>query len=197
MVGKTACFAIAGLTLLGSISQTAAGGRAVECYEPVRTPAVYDTVYEDIMVSPPGQQIVDYDPPIYGTRERVVMTVPAQVQYEVVPAITRTIYRTVRVDGGGYSWEWRVIHGRRVLCKVWHKARYERVAETVVIQPERTRRVVIPAQYDSIAEEVLVRPEQRRVIDIPAAYQTVLRRVLVREGSSGWRRVHIPRYCRD
>ncbi|WP_137929931.1 hypothetical protein [Mesorhizobium comanense] len=197
MFGKTACFAIAGLTVLGSISPTAAGGRAVECYEPVRTAAVYDTVYENVMVRPAGQQVVDYDPPIYGTRERVVMTVPAQVRYEVVPAITRTVYHTVRVDGGGYSWEWRVIHGRKVLCKIWHKARYERVAETVVIQPERTRRVVIPAQYDSIAEEVLVRPEQRRIIDVPASYQTVARRVLVREGSSGWRRVHIPRHCQD
>lgn len=196
MLRKSASFAIAGLAVLGTISPTAAGGRAVECYEPVRTPAVYDTVYENVMVSPAGQW-VDYDPPIYGTRERVVMTVPAQVQYEVVPAVTRTVYHTVRVDGGSYSWEWRVIHGRKVLCKVWQKARYERVAETVVIQPERTRRVVIPAQYDSIAEEVLVRPEQRRVIDIPASYQTVARRVLVREGSSGWRRVHIPRHCQD
>jgi hypothetical protein len=196
MSGKTACFTIAGLAMLGTISQTAAGGRAVECYEPVRTPAIYDTVYEDVMVSPPGQQ-VDYVAPIYGTRERVVMTVPPQVTYEVVPAVTRTVYRTVRVDDGGYSWEWRVIHGRKVLCKIRHKARYERVAETVVIQPERTRRVVIPAQYDSIAEEVLVQPEQRQVIDVPASYKTVARRVLIREGSSGWRRVHIPRHCQD
>ncbi|MER8443180.1 hypothetical protein NKH52_08255 [Mesorhizobium sp. M1066] len=196
MPGKTACFTIAGLTMLGTISQTAAGGRAVECYEPVRSPAVYDTVYEDVMISPPGQQ-VDYIAPIYGTRERVVMTVPAQVTYQIVPAVTRTVYRTVRIDGGGYSWEWRVIRGRKVLCKVWHKARYERVAKTVVIQPERMRRVVIPAQYDRIAQEVLVQPEQRRVIDVPASYQTVARRVLVREGSSGWRRVHIPRHCQD
>ncbi|MBZ9771201.1 hypothetical protein [Mesorhizobium sp. CO1-1-8] len=196
MSGKTACFTIAGLTMLGTISQTAAGGGAVECYEPVRSPAVYDTVYEDVMISPPGQQ-VDYIPPIYGTRERVVMTVPAQVTYQIVPAVTRTVYSMVRVDGGGYSWEWRVIHGRKVLCKVWHKARYERVAKTVVIQPERTRRVVIPAQYDSIAEQVLVQPEQRRIIDVPASYQTVARRVLVREGSSGWRRVHISRHCQD
>jgi hypothetical protein len=196
MSGKTACFTIAGLAMLGTISQTAAGGRAVECYEPVRTPAIYDTVYEDVMVSPPGQQ-VDYVAPIYGTRERVVMTVPPQVTYEVVPAVTRTVYRTVRVDDGGYSWEWRVIHGRKVLCKIRHKARYERVAETVVIQPERTRRVVIPAQYDKIAQEVLVQPEQRQVIDVPASYKTVARRVLIREGSSGWRRVHIPRHCQD
>ncbi|TPN38709.1 hypothetical protein FKO01_05115 [Mesorhizobium sp. B2-3-3] len=196
MLRRSASFAVAGLAMLGTTSQTVAGGRAVECYEPVRAPAVYDTVYDDVMVSPPGQQ-VDYTPPIYGTRERLVMTVPSQVTYEVVPAITRTVYHTVKVDGGGYSWEWRVIHGRRVLCKIWHKTRYERVAETVVIQPERTRRVVIPAQYDRIAEEVLVQPEQRRVIDVSGSYQTVARRVLVREGSSGWRRVHIPRHCQD
>jgi hypothetical protein len=196
MFRKIASFSIAGMTVLATISQTAAGGRAAECYEPVSTPAVYDTVYEDVMVSPPSQQ-VDYVPAIYGTRERVVMTVPAQVTYEVVPAVTRTIYHTVRIDDGGYSWEWRVIHGRRVLCKVWHKARYGRVAETVVVEPARTRRVVIPAQYDKVAEEVLVRPEQRRIIYVPASYQNVARRVVVREGSSGWRRVHIPRHCQD
>lgn len=102
MSRKTACFTIAALTMFGTISQTAAGGRAVECYEPVRSPAVYDTVYEHVLVSPSGQQ-VDYTPAIYGTRERVVMTVPAQVTYEIVPAVTRTVYRTVRIDGGGYS----------------------------------------------------------------------------------------------
>ncbi|TIT59986.1 MAG: hypothetical protein E5W90_34500, partial [Mesorhizobium sp.] len=74
--------------------------------------------------------------------------------------------------------------------------RYGRVAETVVVEPERKRRVVIPAEYESVAREVLVRPEQRRVIEISPSYQTVVRRVLVREGSSGWRRVHMPRHCR-
>ncbi|UDL91151.1 hypothetical protein LGH82_07745 [Mesorhizobium sp. PAMC28654] len=194
MFRKTASFAIAGLTVFGTISETAAGGRAIECYEPVNRPAIYDTVYENVLVSPTGQ-LVDYDPPIYGTRERVVQTVPAQARYEIVPAITQTVYHTVKVDNGGYAWEWRVIHGRKVLCKVWRKARYQRVAETVVIEPERARRVVIPAEYDSIAEEVLVRPEQRRIVNIPPSYQTVARRVVVREGSTSWRRVHIPRHC--
>ena len=57
MFRKTACFAIAGLTVLGTISQTAAGGRAVECYEPVRTPDVYDTVYDYVQHSPAGQHV--------------------------------------------------------------------------------------------------------------------------------------------
>ncbi len=194
MIGKTASSAIASLAVLGMVSETAAGGRAVECYEQVNRLAVYETVYENVLVSPAGQQ-VESVPAIYGTRERVVQIAPARVSYEIVPAITRTIYRTVKVDGG-FSWEWRVINGRKVLCKVRRKARYQRVAETVVVQPERQRRVVSPAEYESIAEEVLVQPEQRRIVNFPATYQTVARRVLVREGSSRWRQVRIPRHCR-
>ena len=195
MTRKASSFAIAGLTMLGTMSETAAGGRAVECYEQVNRPAMYDTVYENVLVSP-GGQIVDYDPPIYGTRESVEQIAPPRVTYEVVPAITRTVYHTVKVDDGGYTWEWRIIHGRKVLCKVWRKARYARVAETVVVEPERTRRVVLPAEYESVAREVLVRPERRRITEIAPSYQRVARRVMVQEGSTSWRRVHIPRHCR-
>ncbi|RVD71299.1 MAG: hypothetical protein E5V62_23195 [Mesorhizobium sp.] len=197
MIRKSpALLAVAGLAILATISQTAAGARALECYEPIRRPAVYDTVYEDLMVSP-GGQLVDYDAPIYGTRESVEQIAPARVSYEVVPAVSRTVYHTVKVDDGGYAWEWRIIHGRKVLCKVWRKARYARVAETVVIEPERVRRVVLPAEYESVAREVLVRPERRRITEIAPSYQRVARRVLVREGSTHWRRVHIERHCRD
>jgi len=191
-----ASLAMASLAILATASETAAGGRALECYEPIHRPAVYDTVYEDVMVNP-GGQLVDYDPTIYGTSESVEQIAPARVTYEVVPAITRTVYHTVKVDDGGYAWEWRVIHGRKVLCKVWRKARYARVAETVVVEPARTRRVVLPAEYESVAREVLVRPERRRVTEIAPSYQSVARRVLVREGSTQWRRVHIARHCRD
>ncbi|PTE12236.1 hypothetical protein [Mesorhizobium helmanticense] len=195
MTRKASSFAIASLTMLGTMSQTVAGGRPVECYEPVNRPAVYDTVYENVLVSP-GGQVVDYDPPIYGTVARVEQIAPPRVTYEIVPAITRTVYHTVKVDDGGYAWEWRVIHGRKVLCKVWRKARYARVAETVVVEPERTRRVVLPAEYESVAREVLVRPERRRITEIAPSYQRVARRVMVQEGSTSWRRVHIPRHCR-
>lgn len=196
MIRKTASLAIAGLAGLGMVSEAVAGGRAVECYEPVHRPALYDTVYEDVMVSP-GGQLVDYDPPIYGTMERVEQIAPPRVTYEVVPAITRTVYHTVKVDDGGYAWEWRVIHGRRVLCKIWRKARYARVAETVEIEPARTRRVVLPAEYESVAHEVLVRPERRHITEIAPSYQRVARRVVVQEGSTSWRRVHIARHCQD
>lgn len=187
--------AIASVAVLGMLSETAAGGRAVECYEQVNRPAVYDTVYENVLVSA-GGQVVDYDPPIYGTVERVEQIAPPRVTYEVVPAITHTVYHTVKIDDGGYAWEWRIIHGRKVLCKVWRKARYARVAETVVVEPERTRRVVLPAEYESVAREVLVRPERRRIAEIAPSYQRVARRMMVQAGSTSWRRVHIPKHCR-
>ncbi|AZO12656.1 MULTISPECIES: hypothetical protein [unclassified Mesorhizobium] len=186
--------AAASLAMLATIPQTAAGGRVLECYEARHRPALYDTVYEDVMVSP-GGQFVHYDAPIYGTRESVEPIGPARVTYEAVPAVTRTVYRTVKVDNGGYGWEWRVIHGRKVLCKVWRKARYARIAETVVVEPERVRRVVLPAEYESVAREVLVRPGQRRITEIPPSYRTVARRVVLRDGSTSWRRVHIRQHC--
>lgn len=187
---------LAAVAMLASASGTAAGSRALECYEQVHRPAPYDTVYEDVMVSP-GGQVVDYDAPIFGTYQSVDQIAPPRVTYETVPAVTRTLYHTVKVDNGGYAWEWRVIHGRKVLCKVWRKARYARVAETIVIRPERVRRIVQPAEYEAVAHEVLVRPQQVRIREIPPSYGTVARRVVVREGSTGWRRVHIPQHCRD
>jgi hypothetical protein len=187
---------LAAIAMLASVCETAAGGRALECYEPIHRPAVYDTVYEDVMLSP-GGRLVDYDAPIYGTYQGVEQIAPTRITYETVPAVTRTIYHTVKIDDGGYAWEWRVIHGRKVLCKVWRKARYARVAETVVVQPERVRRVFQPAEYEAVAHEVLVRPQQVRIREIPPSYGTVARRVVVREGSTSWRRVHIPRHCPD
>lgn len=239
---KLTMAAISALAVLGTASGTAAGGHAVACYEPYRTAPVYDTVYENVEVNP-GYSRVEVTPAIYGTRRRTVVvrkesvgyrTVPAEYAYRrerveiapayrvarTVPAETRTRYRTVKVADGGYDWEWRWIDGRKVLCKVKRKARYERVAETVVmreartvyetvpaeygyrkhkvlVSPERTERYVIPARYATVEEQVVVQPEQRRLVEVPPSYQRVARKVLVEEGSKGWRRVHIRHHCDD
>lgn len=193
-VGPVFRAAMASCVLFAAVSPTAAGGKPVECYEPYRTAPVYDTVYENVMVSPGGQQ-VEYVPPIYGTRKRTVLVTPEQVSYETIPAVVQTQYRTVRVSDGGYSWEWRWINGRKVLCKIKHKPRYETIAENVVVQPEYRRRVIIPAEYGYEMQQVIVQQAQRRVIDVPATYQTVARQVLVSEGETGWRRVKIRRHC--
>jgi hypothetical protein len=228
--------------MIGTASQSLAGDRALACYERYRTPPVYDTVYENVEVNP-GFSRTETVPAIYGTRRRTVLvrpesvgyrTVPAQYAYQrelveveparraarTIPARTRTVYRTVRVDHGGYAWEWRWINGRKVLCKVRRKARYERVAETVVVReaqtvhetipaqyayrkqrvlvsPAYTERYVIPARYETVEEQVVIQPERSRVVFVPPSYQQTARKILVDEGSEGWRRVHIARHCGD
>jgi hypothetical protein len=180
-------------------------------------PAIYGTRQVRRLISP---ERVDYRiiPAEYRTvREKVLLYAETTVA-RTIPAVTRTEYRRVKIAAGGYAWEYRTIHGKRVLCKVKRKAVYDTVGETVVIRParvvhervpaqwgfeerqvevvaERREAVVIPAEYGYSTEQVLIQPEQRQVIDIPAEYQVVDRDVLVSPGSSGWRRVAIARHC--
>jgi len=205
MLRKQFVLAVSSLAMLGTASQTVAGGRAVECYEPYRTPPVYDTVYENVEVHP-GYRHVEKTPPIYGTRKRAVLvqaesvgyrTIPAQYGYEkemvlveparkvarVVPAVTRTVYDKVRVSDGGYRWEWQWIDGRKVLCKVKVKAHYKKVARTVVVQDAYTVYEKVPAQYAYQKRKVLIVPERTETYVIPAKYDYVLEQVVVQPGS--------------
>ncbi|MBX3569230.1 MAG: hypothetical protein KF914_14300 [Rhizobiaceae bacterium] len=191
---RFASIAAAGSVLLAALSPAASGGTPVECYERYRTAPVYDTVYENVLVNP-GYRHVETTPAIYGTQKRKVLVRGESYSYEHVPARVETRYRTVKVSDGGYSWEWRWIDGRKVLCKVRTKARYEQVAEQVVVRQAYKRRIVIPAEYAYQTEQVVIQPAQKRVIDVAPSYQTVARRVLVSEGSEGWKRVRIRNHC--
>jgi hypothetical protein len=226
--------------ILATLGQSYAGGKPVECYAPYRTPPVYGTVQERVLLRA-ARSRVDRVPAIYGTQKVRRLVAPERVEYRIIPAqyrsvrervllypettvartipaVTRTEYRRVKVSEGGYAWEYRTIHGKRVLCKVKRKAVYDTVAETVVVRParvvqervpaswgyqdravlvadERREAVIIPAEYGYSTEQVLIQPEQHEVIDIPAEYQIVDREVLVSAGASGWKRVGMPRHC--
>lgn len=193
MLGKAVPAATA-LAMLVLTTGESFAGKAVACYEQYRTAPVYDTVYENVMVRP-ASSYVETEPAIYGTRRRAVLVQPERVTWEVVPAVYGKQYRKVKVADAGFTWEWRIINGRNVLCKIKHKARYQTVEETVLVQEAYKRKVVIPAEYGYEVEQVLIQPERRRVVEIPASYQTVARKVLVSEGETGWRRVKIARHC--
>jgi hypothetical protein len=228
------------VALLATTGGTAAGGYARACYEQVSQPAVYDTVYEQVMVSPGGTQ-VEVAPAIYGTVEREVVVRPGRVEWRVVPAqyawrsetvlvepervvarvipaATKTVVHKVMVADGGWGWEWQIIKGHRVLCKVKRPPVYREVAQTVVVRPERVvhervparygeravqvlvaperkERIVVPAEYGTVAERVVVRPAERRVRVIPPRYETRARQVLVQDAQIGWRRVVIGGHC--
>jgi hypothetical protein len=239
MSSRSASVAIAATAIFATTSQTVAGGYSASCYEQIRQPAVYKTIHEQVMVSPSGKH-VEIIPAIYGTVERAVVVRPASVSWHVVPAqyawhkekvlieparkiarvipaVTKTVHRQVMVSEGGWGWEWQVIKGRKVLCKVKRPPVYRTVAETVVVHPEqviydvvpaqygyekrqvliapeRKEKVVIPAEYGFVAEQVVVRPAQKRVHHTPPVYRTVSRQVLVQGEHTSWRPVRD--YCK-
>ena len=181
------CSVTASVFLLAAISPASTGGRPAECYERYRTAPVYDTFNENVMVSP-GSRHVEYVPPVYGLRRRAVMITPWRTSYEVIPAVVEVQHRTVKV-AGGYTWEWRWINGRKVLCKVRRGPRFQTISKTVVVQPEYRRRVVLPPEYAYEIQQVILKPASGRVIGTPATYRTVSRQVLVSGGEAGWRRL--------
>lgn len=233
--------AAAAAILAASATQTQAGSRAVACYQPVHQPAQYRTVTETVLVSA-GERHVETIPAEYGWREKQVQvrgeriswrTIPAEyrtVSEEVllepartvartVPARTALVHKKVKVSDGGYAWEWKVIKGKKTLCKVKTKPVWGTVAERIVVEPERTvhetvparygirtknvlvtsarkERVVEPAIYDTVREKVLVRAGSSRVIETPAVYETVTRRIKTRDAVDGWKQVAIPRHCK-
>lgn len=234
MFSRSGTVAIAATALLATTVQTTAGGYAASCYEQVHTPPVYQTVHEQVMVSPGGKH-VEVVPPVYGTVERKVVVRPASTSWRVIPAqyawhkekvlieparkvsrvipaVTRTIHRQVMVSEGGWGWEWQVIKGRKVLCKVKRPPVYQTVAERVVVHPERVvydvvparygyekrqvmvaperkERIVIPAEYGFVSEQVMVRPAEKRVHVTPPVFKTVSRKVLVQGAQLAWRPV--------
>src|SRR5690606_37900503 len=232
--------AVAAIALISSADATAAGGHARACYEPVSQPAVYRTVYDQVLVHPGGKQ-VEVIPAIYGTVEKRVVLRPGRVEWHVapaqyawqhetvliepervvarvIPAVTKTVVRKVLVSDGGWGWEWQIIKGHRVLCKVKRPPVYRTVAETIVVQPERVihervpprygkravrvmvaperkERIAVPAEYGTVTQQVVVRPAERRVQVLPPSYRTVARQVLVQEERTGWRKVSFGGHC--
>ena len=234
MASRSGTVAIAVTAMLATTSQTVAGGYQAACYEHVRQPAVYQTIHEKVMVSPGGKH-VEVIPAIYGTVERQVVVRPASESWRVIPAeyswhkekvlieparkvarvmpaVTKVVHRKVLVSHGGWGWEWQVIKGRKVLCRVKRPPVYKSVAEKVVIHPERVvhevvparygyekravlvasarkEKLVIPAEYGFVTEQVVLRPAEKRVHHTPPVYKSVARQVLVQGEQAGWRPV--------
>ncbi len=231
----------AAATLLIACGPASAGGRnGVACYEPVRTGPVYKTITEKVLVRP---EAVAYDivPAQYGTRARQVVVQPQRTelydvqavfgtqQREVVLAPRRTVRRhvapryvevteTVEVSPARVVWEWRIIDGKRVKCRVEYPASYEQrtrqvlaeagrawtehrpeqratVTSQVLVQAPGTRAQTVLPQIDWVEERYLVRPEVRIPRLVPAIYETRSRRVLVKEHGEGLRRVHVGKTC--
>lgn len=236
MFGPRTRTAVATLTMLAAgISPLSAGGQPVDCYERYSTPPIYGDVTENVQINP-GYRHIEVSAPIYGTATREIPVVGQRIVHQHVPAtyayheervllepartikrrapaVMETRYKNVKV-AGGYAWEWRVIKGKKVLCKVKYPARYEKIAyqvnvasggwvheqvparygyktKKVLVAPESTESYVLAPEYETVVEEVLIQPKRKRVIDVPPTYQTRTRQVLVDPGSEGWKRMRL------
>ncbi|UIJ73997.1 hypothetical protein [Aurantimonas sp. HBX-1] len=220
-------------------SPSLAGGRPTACYEPVRSPALYSTVAEDVLVRPasvvydvvparygyatrevlvePERVIAERIPAEYTTVARQVLLQPERVIRRAAPPVYRTVTETVLIEPARETWEWRVIGGRRVYCRIVLPARYGTRERTVVergeswdevipaeygiehvqvmLAPERYVQHVIPARYETVREQVILEPEQTVAREIPAQYETRHRTVKVRDEAAGWRQVHLRGAC--
>ncbi len=225
---------------LASILPAAAGSHSASCYQPVHHPAKYKTVTKRSQVAP-ARRSVEHIPAITKTVWQTVVTQLARTEWRYVPAVTRgvkkrvllrptervpqhhpavtkVVHETVTVHGG-YGWEWRMVHGKKTLCKVKLPPRHETVARHVtvrpamisykvipprygtewaeeIVHPARTEQVHIPAVRERVARTVVVRPASERVHTIPAEYATVTEQVKVRAASTGWKTVRVPEHCR-
>ncbi|HEX2018429.1 MAG TPA: hypothetical protein VGO17_05770 [Aurantimonas sp.] len=208
-----------------------AGGRPSACYEPTHSPALYSTVAEDVLVRP-GFVAYDTVPAQYGYATHEVLVAPEQVSSQLIPAkyttvarqvelrpaqvvrrsapsVHRLVVETVMVEPARETWEWRIIKGKRVYCRIVIPARYETLKRTVVepgeswdevipaeygvehvqvmLSPERVSQHVIPARYETVREKVVLQPERTIAREVPAQYETRHRTVKVREERAGWR----------
>lgn len=195
MASRLHTVALAALATLALVGETAAGGRAVACYEEVVRPATYRTIEETVLVRPARSYMVVH-PAVHAVRHRLVEIEPERVEERIVPAVVKTVHRKIKVKPAGTVWEYRHVKGKRILCEVERPAVVKTIAETIVVKPERIKRVVIAARYEKIAETVVIKPERHQTVTEPAEYAVVRKRVLVDEGGTAWRKVKLHKTCR-
>ena len=172
-------------------------------------PAIYETRSERVMVRPEHQEWVEsegvrtgaalvtpgeYEPAQY--RENGVLTWPGKTDQDLhASAETRDYYRR------GSS--------QIVYCLKWFPPEYRTESHRVVVRPEETRRVEIPAVTRDVERvvvdvparvetreipatyrlqkvQVTVAPERVETVEIPAVYKDVVRQRVVQDPQPVW-----------
>jgi hypothetical protein len=163
-----------------------------QCFAKVYRPPVYQTVTEEVEVTPARRQWRTV-PAVYEWADRREVVAPEHVERHVIPATYRTVTETVVVRPA-------------TVREDFIPPRYETVTERVVVSPAHTEwrqrfvgpegvipadarveptgeivcLVEVPAQYADRPEQVLVQPARAIEVPIPAETQTVERRVIDR-----------------
>ncbi|MCB0515258.1 MAG: peptidoglycan-binding domain-containing protein [Chitinophagales bacterium] len=157
-----------------------------KCYAKCKTPDVYETVSERVLVQEEGTRVIT-EPERFETADETVMVKEPSQRIEVVPAEYETVTEQVLVKPAS----------KKV---VDIPAKYETVTEKLLVRPESGQWVKkrvsasclsanpedcfvqcyekIPAEYKTVTRRVLVTPATTQETEIPAEYTTVTRKVI-------------------
>jgi hypothetical protein len=164
--------------------------RPGQCFAKVRTPPVFETYQEQIVVSPDRVE-THHIPAQYEWGERRVLVSPGRERRRVVPATYRSVTETVVVSPATTRVEriapvFDTVTEQQMVRPAHTEWRRTYVGPDGVLPPgaqvEPTGEVVclveVPARYAEVQRKVLREPGRTVEIPVPAVTQTVTRRVI-------------------
>jgi len=178
------------------LSEQPANALAGECYARVNEPAKYETITEQVLVSPASER-VEVTPARFETVSERVLVKPATTRIETIPARFDWVDQQVLVSSARTEWRHSDCSAAGAVanatgecaCLVRIPAEFTTVRKQVMISPASTRGIAIPAQYQTVQKTVMTSAASERRIAIPAKYETITRQIKVSDGRTGWVRI--------
>ncbi len=164
---------------------TIANAEAGECYRRVVDPAQYQTVEEQVLISP-ERAVPEYVPAVVREVEESYVVRPEHEVSRTIAAEYGYEDETVLVSPPHRVWELRDVHGEEVGCWVTFPAAYSRRTHRVLLQPEREVTQTIPAVTETRVRTVVIEPARNYERLIPARYGVRERTQLVSQGGAHW-----------
>ncbi len=167
-----------------------------QCFHEHYTPATFETVYKDELVSEESYRI-ELVPARYEMVEERVLVAEETTRLVSVPATYKWAEEKVLVREAYVDWK----KGRgliekidnttgEIMCRVEVPAEYKIVKKQVVDQPARVEKQVIPAVYKTVKVRKMVAPASEKKVLIPAKYKKVGQQQLAEKGHLVWHEVH-------
>ena len=166
------------------------GAQPGQCFAQVRTPPVYDTYSEQVVVSP-GHPDRRFVPAQYDWSEHQILVVPAREERRVIPATYRTLTETIVVQAATVHVEqippvYDTVTERVMVRQAHSEWRRTYVGPNGVLPPgarvEATGEVVclveIPAEFTTVSHQVVRIPGHTVETPVAAVTREVSRQVV-------------------
>jgi len=115
-------------------------------------------------------------PAITKTIKKTVMVKPATTRSITIPAVTKTVRKTVLIPA--------------TTREITIPAVTKTIKKTVMVKPATTRSIAIPAQFKTVTKTVLAKAAYTDETTIPGQTQTVTKEILVSKGGlTSWKEV--------